>query len=243
MATATPDQPTAPCPRCGHPTTEVTHHYGYHAVYPGARLNGDGQPADATLTGIGERPPPINGIDPELHPAPELDTITLTPCGCTITPTELHALTPPRPRPPLNLTPTQRDALITWVLSHLPDGPATAAAALAATNDLTTITRIVNDTGFTYPDDPVRGVTELAAQYTAALARARDAERALAATNARLTRENLIATCDQCPHLLAHHGPHGCQHTPGHDDTEAHPSYYTGEPSDCACTNPRQDTP
>ena len=44
-----------------------------------------------------------------------------------------------------------------------------------------------------------------------------------------------LARCD-CGHLTAHHGETGCEHTPGYDDPYAHPSYYAGEPGDCACT-------
>lgn len=47
----------------------------------------------------------------------------------------------------------------------------------------------------------------------------------------------VLDLCPHCLHLIAHHGPQGCEHTPGYDDPYAHPSYYAGEPRDCECAH------
>lgn len=49
---------------------------------------------------------------------------------------------------------------------------------------------------------------------------------------------DLLASCEHCPHMLGHHGPQGCEHTPGYDDPHSDPATYAGEARDCDCDHP-----
>lgn len=64
---------------------------------------------------------------------------------------------------PIELTETQRDRIVDWFISHLPDGAVAAKAAADAGAELDRVDQALRDAGIEYPLG-ARGVRDLAMQ-------------------------------------------------------------------------------
>lgn len=64
---------------------------------------------------------------------------------------------------PIELTPEQRNRIVNWFISHLPDGADAAKAATDASTELDRVNHVLQDAGIDYPLG-ARGVRDLATQ-------------------------------------------------------------------------------